>query len=211
MLFKTYSSINLFAKVLDKYYDYKRSKMVEDIVKIAKPKMEKVLESFREDLQSIHSGKASSALVENIKVDHYNAKMLLKELASISTPQANLIVISPWDKGALNPIESALRESDLNINPSNDGSVIRINLPPMSEERRKEFVKIVNGNAEQARISIRTIREDAWKEIQQVERKGEITQDDKYRGEEKLNDLVKEINLKIEESATVKEKELLTL
>lgn len=185
--------------------------MTEDIIKEYKPNMEKVIESFFQDIKSVHSGRASSAIVEDLVIDHYNSKMPLKQLASITVPSANLIMISPWDKGALNPIETAIRESDLNLNPNNDGSAIRLTLPPMSEERRKELVKVAHTKAEEARISIRNIREDAWKKVQTEQKQGDITEDDKYRGQEKLNDLVKEFNSKIEEIIITKEKELLSI
>lgn len=185
--------------------------MLSDITKPFKPKLDQVIANFIADLRSIHTGRASSALVEDLKINQYNSILPLKQLATIATPSATLIVITPWDKGSLQAIESAIKESDLNINPSNDGSSIRLPLPPMSAERREEFVKIVRRKAEEARIVARGLREDAWKQVQNQEKQGLLTEDDRYRGEDELNKTITEANKKIEEISTVKEKEILTL
>ena len=126
-------------------------------------------------------------------------------------PEPRQIVISPWDKGALTQIEAAIRESDLGLNPVNDGSVIRIMLPALTEERRRELVKTLNARAEEARISIRTTREDVWKEIQEAEKEGLIGEDDKFRGKDELQKVVDEYNAKLESVREKKEGEIMTV
>lgn len=185
--------------------------MLDKLIKDTRPKMEGVLDHFMQDLHGIHTGHASSALVEEIKVNHYNSALPIKQMATITVPEASMIVITPWDKGALQPIETAIKESGLQINPVNDGQAIRLLLPAMSEERRKELVKLINHKAEEARIAIRTIREEAWKEVQRLEKNNQITQDDRYRGEEELNKLIADMNKKIEDLATRKEEEIMTI
>ena len=185
--------------------------MLEKILKQAQERMDKMVGVLVDDIKNIHTGRASSSLVEDIKVNHYNSLMPLKQIASITSPDPNLIIISPWDKGALLPIETAIKESKLNVSPVNDGKMIRISLPPMSEERRKEYVKIIHEKAEQARIGIRTLREDSWKQVKQLEKEKALTEDDRYMGEEKLNKLTSIINTRIEEIIKDKEKEIMTL
>ena len=185
--------------------------MLDIIIKQSRPKMDRVVEAFFDDLKGIHTGRASAALVEDIKVSHYNAMIPLKQIASISAPHANLIVISPWDKGALQPIETAIKESGMQINPVNDGANIRISLPPMSEERRKELVKLIHQKAEEAKIALRNIREDSWRQIQKEEKQGIITEDDRYRGESELNKIIAEYNKKVEEIIKKKEQEIMTI
>jgi ribosome recycling factor len=185
--------------------------MLDQIIKSSKPKMDSVITDFEADLKSIHTGRASAALVEDVKVNHYNSLMPLKQVASIATPSATQIVITPWDKGALNPIETAIKESGLNLNPVNDGSVVRISLPPMSEERRQELVKLIKQKAEAARISIRNVREEAWKQVQKEEKDGTLTEDDRYAGEKDLNKVVTDYNTKIQDITDRKEKEIMTV
>lgn len=185
--------------------------MLDQIIKQTKPKMDQVVAHFQNDLKTIHIGRASSALVEDIKINHYNALLPLKQIASISVPDAGLIVINPWDKGALLPIETAIKDSGLNLNPINDGQNIRLALPPASQERRQELAKIVRSKAEEARVAVRSLREDAWKQVVQSEKAGKITQDDRYRGEEELNRTVADINRQVQEIVSGKEREIMSL
>ena len=173
--------------------------------------MDNVIAAFSDDLKTIHTGRASAALVEDIKVSHYNSLMPLKQIASISIPDPGLIVISPWDKGALQPIETAIKESGMQLSPVNDGVNIRISLPPMSEERRKELVTLIHQKAEEAKISLRNIREDSWRQIQKEEKAGSMTQDDRYRGESELNKIIAGYNSKVEDIIKRKEQEIMTI
>ena len=185
--------------------------MYQSVINNKKPELDKSLEHLKEELNQLRIGRASASLVENLMVDYYGSKAPIKQVASITTPEARLIVISPWNKDDLTNIEKALRESQLNLNPNNDGQVIRINIPPLTEERRKELVKILNQKTEEAKISIRQHREEVWEEIQKLEKSGKIGEDDKFSGKDKLQTVVDEYNKKIEEIRTKKEQEILTV
>ena len=185
--------------------------MYKEIIEGKKGELEKSLEHFKEELNQVRTGRASSALVEGLTVDYYGVKSPLKQVASISIPEPRTIVISPWDKDNLVNIEKALRESQLNLNPNNDGQVIRINIPPLNEERRKELVKLLNQKAEEGKISIRKHREEMWEEIQKLEKEGKIGEDDKFIGKDKLQEVVDEYNKKIEEIRAKKEEEIMTV
>jgi ribosome recycling factor len=185
--------------------------MYRNIIDAKKGELEKAIEHFTVELGKIRTGRANPALVENLMVDYYGVKTPLKQIASINAPEAKLLVIQPWDKGALVYIESALRESDLGFNPNNDGQVIRLNIPALTEERRKELVKLLGQVAEEAKISVRNAREEAWKEIQDAEKDGKISEDDKFSGKDYLQKIVDEYNKKIEEIREKKEKEIMTI
>jgi len=185
--------------------------MYSDIINQHKNNFKKSIEHFKNEIDKVRTGRANPSLVEDLLVDYYGAKTPMKQIASINVPEPRLIVIQPWDRSALGPIESAIRESDLNLNPNNDGTLIRINIPMLTEERRKEMVKTLNQKAEEARIIVRSAREDAWKEIQEAEHKGEMSEDDKFAGKDKLQEIVDEYNKKIEEIRAKKEAEVMTV
>lgn len=185
--------------------------MYQSIIADREEFFEDAVSHFSEEMAKIRTGRATPALVDHILVDYYNAKSPLKQIASVSAPEARLIVISPWDKGSLVMIESAIREANLGLNPSNDGQVIRLSIPPLTEERRKDLVKALNHLAEEARIAIRTIREDAWKEIQDVEKAGGMGEDDKFHGKDALQEVVETYNVRIEELRKKKEGEIMTV
>jgi ribosome recycling factor len=172
---------------------------------------EEAIAHFSEEMAKLRTGRATPALVDHILVDYYNTRSPLKQIASVSAPEAKLIVISPWDKGTLVMIEAAIREANLGLNPANDGQVIRLSLPPLTEERRKDLVKALNRLAEEARIAVRTIREDAWKEIQAREKEGGMSEDDKFQGKDALQDVVETYNARIEELRKKKEGEIMTV
>jgi ribosome recycling factor len=182
-----------------------------DIYGDIKPKMQEVVTRFTDSLKTIHTGRASVLLVEDIQVSSYGSMTPLKAVANISTPDASLITITPWDKSQLGAIETAVRDSGRNLNPSNDGAVIRIALPPMSQERREELVKMVSKMAEEARIALRNVRKDGWEAVQNQVKDGELTEDDKYTGEKDLNKMIDDFNAKIAEMVTAKEKEIRTI
>ena len=183
--------------------------MYRETIEQKKPEFEKSIEHFKEELNQLRTGRASSALVEGLLVDYYGVKSPLKQVASVSIPEPRTIVISPWDKGSLVNIEAAIRESQLNLNPMNDGQVIRVNIPALNEERRKELVKILNQKAEDGKISIRRIREELWDSIQEMQKEGKIGEDDKFLGKDKLQEVVDEYNEKIEEIRKKKEEEIM--
>jgi ribosome recycling factor len=185
--------------------------MVKDIIERKQVAFEKALSHFTEEAGTLRTGRANPGMVENLAVDYYNAQTPLVQIAGISIPEPRQIVVSPWDKGALTQIEAAIRESDLGLNPVNDGSVIRITLPALTEERRRELVKTLNSRAEEARISIRNAREEAWKEIQEAEKTGVISEDEKFRGKDDLQKVTDDFNERLEVIRRKKEDEIMTV
>lgn len=183
--------------------------MHKELIESKKSELQKVIDHFKLELSQLRTGRASAALVENLPVDYYGSKAPLKQIAGITVPEPRLIVISPWNKDDLVNIEKSIRESQLNLNPNNDGQVIRINLPPLTEERRKELVKILNQKAEEAKISIRQHREETWEKIQNLAKEGKIGEDEKFIGKDKLQETVDEYNQKIEDLRAKKEQEIL--
>jgi len=182
--------------------------MFQKIVSQLKSKMQEVIDKLQENFRGIRTGKASSALVENIAVSYYGSKVPLKQMANITTPDASLIVIQPYDANSLGDIELAIQNSDIGINPSSDGRSIRLSLPPMTAERREELVKMIHKAAEETRIVLRNLREEAWREVKQLETQKQITEDDRYSAEKELNKIIEEFNHKINELIETKEKEI---
>ena len=185
--------------------------MVKDLIDKKKGDFEKAIEHYKEELGQLRTGRANVSLVDSLSVEYYGSKSPLKQVASISTPEPRTIVIAPWDKDCLVNIEKAVRESQLNLNPMNDGQVIRINIPPLTEERRKELVKVLNQKSEEARVSVRKTREAIWEEIQTLEESGKIGEDDKFSGKDRLQKVVDEYNSRIEEIREKKEGEIMTI
>ncbi|MFZ2188912.1 MAG: ribosome recycling factor [Candidatus Moraniibacteriota bacterium] len=179
--------------------------MYKEIIEKSKVNFEKSVTHFKENLGKVRTGRASTAMVDDLMVDYYGSRSPLKQVASVSVPEPRMIVISPWDKSTLAIIEKAVKESDLGLNPMNDGQIIRINIPALTEERRKEFVKVLNQEAEGARVAVRKLREDVWDEIQGLT----IGEDDKFQGKEKLQKIVEEYNAMIEEIRKKKETEIM--
>lgn len=185
--------------------------MLQPILNKLRPKMDEVITRLKEDLQTVRTGKASTGLVDNIFVSYYGTQTPLKQMAQISTPDANLITIQPWDNNSLGDIEIALRNADLGFGIGSDGRLIRLSLPPMTEERRLEFIKLIHQKAEAVRITLRNLREEAWREIQRLEKTGGLTEDDRYRGEDELNKMIEDYNKKIQDLIEAKERELKTI
>jgi ribosome recycling factor len=185
--------------------------MYKELIDSSRMDFDKTIVHFKEELGKLRTGRAVSSLVEDIMVDYYGSKSPIKQVASISIPEPKTITIAPWDRDSLVNIEKAIRESQLNLNPLNDGQVIRINIPALTEERRKELVKVLNQKAEETRVSIRKVREDIWNQIQELEESGTIGEDDKFQGKEKLQKVVDEYNKKVEEMRDKKEEEIMTI
>lgn len=182
--------------------------MYAQVIKDLKLKFEQIIARLRDDFAGIRTGRASTGLVENIQVSYYGATTPLKQMATLSTPDAAQIIIQPWDKGSLGDIELAIRNSDINLSPTNDGSVVRISLPPMTEERREELIRNIHRKGEEGRIALRTTRSDTWEKIKRLEKDSQITEDDRYAAEKELNNIIDEYNKKIEVEVVNKEKEL---
>lgn len=185
--------------------------MYQKIMDELEKKFDQVIAKLTEDFASVRTGRASSSLVDNIMVTYYGSTMPLKQTAQVTTPDSSLIVIQPWDKGALGDIELAVRNSELGLSPTNDGSVIRVALPPLTEERRNELIRNISKKGEEGRIALRNVRGEAWDQIKKMEKNSEITEDDRYRAEEELNKIIDEYNRKIESLIAEKEKELKTI
>lgn len=182
--------------------------MIKEIMKKTLPKMAAAIESFSAELSNIRTGRANSSLVEDIDVSYYGTNTSLKQLASITIPEPTMILVAPWDKQSLGDIENALRDSDLGLSVVNDGTSIRISLPPLTGERREELSKLVKKYGENARVEVRNIRGEAWEEIQQAHKAKSISEDEKYRAEKELNDLIDKQNRIIEEKVEQKISEL---
>lgn len=183
--------------------------MIEDTLREAEVKMGKAIEAAREELAGIRTGRVTPALLHKLTVDYYGAPTPLQQLASISAPEARLLIVSPYDRNATAAIEKVIRNSDLGVNPSNDGQVIRLAFPPLTQERRKELVKLVKSRSEEARVSIRNLRRHAKDALERLERDGEISQDELRRAEGRLQGLTDKHVAEVDNMLQHKEQELL--
>jgi len=183
--------------------------MYKEIIEKIKPEIDKTISFLGRELTKLQTGKASSFLVENIVVDCFGKKFPLKQLSAISLSGPRQILIQPWDKSYVESIEKAILQSDLGISPVVDKDVIRISLPLLSEEYRKDLLRVLSEKQEEARKTIRRWREEAWDEIQEKFKEGDIREDDKFRAKDELQDLVDEYNKKIEEMVERKKKEIM--
>lgn len=175
----------------------------------AEERMDKALAHTRHEFAGVRSGRASSGLVEKVPVEYYGTTVPLQQLASFSIPEARLLVISPFDKGSIGAIEKALRDANLGLSPSNDGAAIRLAFPPLTEERRKEFVRMVRQKAEDGRNAVRGARRDARKELEGLQKDGEISEDDLRRAEDGLDRLTKHYEGEIDAALDHKTVELM--
>ncbi len=178
---------------------------------IMQEKMEKSISSLSNELMSVRAGRANPAVLNGIKVDYYGTPTPIAQIASISVPEAHSIVIQPWDATALKDIEKAINMSDLGINPANDGKSIRLNFPPLTEERRKEFVKDVRKMAENAKVAVRNLRRDAVDKYKDMKKKSEITEDDLKNLEKDIQNATDKFIEKIDKMLADKEKELMAI
>jgi ribosome recycling factor len=174
-------------------------------------RMEKAVAHTQADFAGVRTGRATSGLVEHLKVDVYGAEAELRTIAGLSVPEARLLVISPYDKSTLSSIEKAIQASDLGITPSNDGNVIRLGFPPLTEERRKDLVKVVRHKAEEGRVAVRNLRRAARHELEGLERDGDLSSDALERVEKELDKLTQEMVAAIEKLLAHKEQELLEI
>lgn len=183
--------------------------MYKEIIEEIKPEVDKVINFLEKELAKIRVSRASPSLVEDILVDFFDQRLPLKKMAAISCPSSKEILIQPWDKSYLEQIINAISRSSLGTNPIVDKDSVRISLPPLSKEYRENIIRIVSEKKEDARKTIRRWREEAWKNIQQNYREGKVSEDDKYRGKDELQDLIDEYNKKIEELVERKKKEIM--
>lgn len=183
--------------------------MVKDTLNQAETKMKKAVEALRHHLNSIRTGRASPALVEHLHVEYYGSEMPLNQLANISAPEARMLVIQPWDKGAMKAIEKAIQNSDLGLNPNNDGQVIRLSIPQLTEQRRKELVKLVKKEVEEQKVSLRNVRRDGQTDLKKLESDKQISEDELKRAQEKLEQLTAQYTKELDQVGQTKEQEVL--
>lgn len=183
--------------------------MIGETLADAEQRMTKAIEALRRELATIRTGRASPGLVEHLRVDYYGTPTPLKQLATISVPEARLLTIQPWDKGALGAIEKAIQKSDLGLNPSNDGSLIRLVIPQLTEDRRKDLVKLVHKKVEEGRVAIRNVRRDAHELLRDLLREKEISEDEEHRAQEQLQKITDRFIHQADEVGKEKEQELL--
>ena len=182
---------------------------MKQLIRTARERMGKTVEATRAELARIRSGRASTALVDNVRVDYYGAETPLNQLASIAVPEPRLLVITPWDKTQIDNIEKALLKADLGLTPNSDGNLIRIPIPPLNEERRKELVKRVKRVAEEGKVALRNIRRDANETTKKAEKSGDVSEDDAHRDKEEIQKITSEFSEKIDELAAKKEAEVM--
>ncbi len=185
--------------------------MYRELIDSKKEQFDGAIEHFHKEMTRIRTGRATPALVEDVKVDSYGTMIPLKQAANISVPEARQLLIAPWDRTILKEIEAAIVAANLGVQPSNDGAAIRITLPALNEEQRRDLVKVLGRRAEDARVAVRNVREEIWKAIQDAEKVGEIAEDDKFSAKDALQKVVDEYNAKIEELRKQKEEEIMTI
>jgi ribosome recycling factor len=183
--------------------------MIEDTLVETNSKMSKTIEALRKELATIRTGRATPAIIDHIKVDYHGVLTPLKQMATISVPEARLLLIQPWDRSAISSIDKAILKADLGLNPANDGNTIRIAIPQLSEERRKELVKLVHKRAEDGRVAVRNVRRNALEELRELERNKEISEDELKRAQEQVQQLTDSFIDGVDKAAKVKEAELL--
>jgi len=185
--------------------------MIDEVLLTADGRMQKAIEAMRRELANIRSGRATPAILDNIKVDVYGVLTPLNQIATISAPEANLLIIQPWDRNILNNIQKAILKSDLGSNPINDGTIIRLVVPSPTEERRRELVKVVKKRVEEAKIEIRNLRRDAMEGLRKLEKNKEISKDDNHRALDKLQKLTDKFTNDAEQIGREKEVEILEI
>jgi ribosome recycling factor len=182
---------------------------LDDILKTAEHKMSRAVEVLTNDLQSVRTGRASPTLLDRIHVDYYGSPTPLNGVANISAPDPHMVVVQPWDRSMLGPIEKAIQKSDLGINPTNDGQVIRLVLPQLTQERRKDLVKQVHQRAEEARVAVRNCRRDALDHLRKAEKDGGVSTEDERRAQDRLQKLTDQFVKRVDDVSKKKETEVL--
>jgi ribosome recycling factor len=184
---------------------------IKDVESHVKARMEKAIGDLRHEAATIRTGRASLSLLDHIRVDYYGTPSPLNNVATLSIPEPSMITITPWDTSQIGPIEKAIRVSDLGLNPANDGKMIRLPIPPLTEERRKEFVKRLHGVAEHHRVSVRNIRRDGNEAVKALLKDKKITEDDDKRAHDEIQKLTNTYMEKVDQSARSKEKEIMEI
>ncbi len=183
--------------------------MIEDVFEETKERMGKSIDALKIELKRIRTGRASLSLLDGIRVDYYGTQTPLKQMASLSVPESRLITIQPWDTSVIKEVEKAILKSDLGLTPSSDGKIIRITIPPLTEERRKELVKLISNICEEYKIGIRNIRRDSNDLLKSLKKDGDISEDDAFKAQEEIQKITNEYINQIEKIYQEKEKEIL--
>ena len=183
--------------------------MYRPVIEQAKEKMEKTREFYQRDMLSLRAGRANPQILDRIVVDYYGTQTPLKQMGNINSPEPRLLTIALWDPKAIPLVEKAIQKSDLGMNPSNDGKIIRLVVPELNEERRRELTKVVRKGAEEAKVAIRSIRRDAMEQFKKLKKDGQITEDDQRKAEEELQKLTDNMIKEIDKIAAEKEKEIM--
>lgn len=189
--------------------EVKEQKSTDDVISNAQSRMNKAVEVMKKDLNALRTGRATPALLENIIVDYYGVPTPLNQIASISTPEARLIVVQPWDRQALREIEKSLQTSELGFNPSNDGSVVRVPVPPLSEERRRDLVRVLKRKIEDGKVAVRNVRRDALEQLRTMERNKVISQDENRRAQDRLQKTTDSVIAQIDQVSAAKEADIM--
>jgi ribosome recycling factor len=184
--------------------------MIDDLLAHAAERMDKSIEATRNELATVRTGRASPHLLDRVHVDYYGTSTPLKQLASVAATEARLLTVTPYDKSAIKQMEKAIMESDLGLTPNNDGNVIRLQIPELTEERRKELVKVVRGITEEGRVAVRNIRRDCMHDLRELKQAGEVGKDEEHRAEDELQKLTDKKIAEIEALLKGKEEEILT-
>ena len=185
------------------------SELIDELLDEAHERMEKSVEACRNELATVRTGRASPHLLDRIQIDYYGVETPLRQLSNVAASDARLLTLTPYDKNAIGAIEKAIMESDLGLTPSNDGNVVRLKIPELNEERRRDLVRVVHGVAEEGRIAVRNIRRDVMHDLRELKKDGEAGADDEHRGESALQKLTDAAIGEIDELLTAKEEEIL--
>lgn len=183
--------------------------MIQDVMTDAETRMSKAMDALRSHLGSIRTGRASPSLLDRIQVEYYGTQTPLNQLANISVPEPRLLAVQPWDRSSISAIERAIMKSDLGLNPSNDGQIIRLAIPPLTEERRKQLVKMVHSNVEEAKVAVRNIRRDGTHTLRELMNAGEVSENDERRAATQLDELTKKFTDEADKIGKAKEHEVL--
>jgi ribosome recycling factor len=183
--------------------------MIDDVKADAENRMKKTIDAFKRELVGIRTGRASPALVEPLKVDYYGSPTPLQQIAAVSAPEARLLVIKPFDQSSLAAIEKAILKSDLGLTPMNDGKLIRLPIPQLTEDRRRDLTKVVHKHAEEAHVAVRNVRRDAVKDLDEMEKEKMISEDQQFKGKELLQELTDKFIAQVDQIAKTKESEIM--
>jgi ribosome recycling factor len=183
--------------------------MLDDVIQSVEERMDKAVQVLKKDLAGIRAGRATPSMLDKILVEYYGSQMPVNQVASVTTPEARQLVITPWDKGMLGEIEKAIQKSDLGLNPMNDGTIIRLTIPALTDQRRQELVKVVRKTAEESRVAVRNVRRDGNDELKKLEKAGHVSEDDVRRAGDQIQSLTDRFVSDIDKVSAAKEQDIL--